>query len=352
MDSTTVDSGTRAGHPDRSSFTRRVIIALSLAALLYFIWVVKDAFLLLFAGIVMATIFVRLSDFIRRWTGAGRMLALWVVVLLGLGVLTGLGFFLFPKVNAEAARINEALPGIQQSLQESRFGSMLLDRVKEGGGNLQWGNLFSQVTGIASGVFNFFTSIFLILFITLFLAANPEWYVNGIIDSFPKRRRKRIREVMEKAGEALWHWLIAQAFAMAIIAVLSTIGLLIVGARFAIVLGLLAGLFQFIPFVGPILWAVPASLLALAQGPAMALKVLAVYAAIQALEGNVITPMVQKHEASVPPVIILLSTVTFGVFFGPMGLILATPLTVVCLVFYQMLYRQDALGDNVPSTGE
>lgn len=344
--------GADAAPAGLASFTRRVLIFLLLTAAAFFIWQVRDALLLLFGGIVLATILCRLTDFVRRVTHLGRLWALWIVLLLLGGVLAGVILFMYPRMTEEASRIAAAMPEIRARLEESQLGAAILDRIKPEQAGMRWGSLFSQVTGVASGVFNFFTSLFLMLFLTLFISVNPGWYVRGIVGSFPKHRRERMREVMHCAGEALWRWLIAQAFAMLIIGILSTLGMLVVGMRFAVVLGLLAGMFQFVPFVGAVLWALPATLLALAESPTMALKVLAVYVVIQTLEGNVITPMVQKHEAYLPPVIILLATVMFGILFGPMGLILATPLTVVSLVFYQMLYRQDTLGDSVSSLGD
>lgn len=98
--------------------------------------------------------------------------------------------------------------------------------------------------------------------------------------------------------------------------------------------------------MGAILAAVPATLVAFTQSPGAAASVVLMYVAVHFIEGNFITPMVQAEATSLPPVLAILSTVAFGLLFGPVGVLLAAPLTLLLMVAVDLLYVQQALGDE------
>jgi predicted PurR-regulated permease PerM len=137
---------------------------------------------------------------------------------------------------------------------------------------------------------------------------------------------------------------------MAIIGVLSGFGLWLLGIESAIALGLVGGFLCFIPYVGAVVAAVPATLVALTQGPTYALSVLAMYAAVHFIEGNFITPFVQAEATSLPPVLSLLSIVAFGILFGPVSVLIAAPLTLFLMVVVELLYVEETLGREPAST--
>ena len=133
---------------------------------------------------------------------------------------------------------------------------------------------------------------------------------------------------------------------MAAVAVLSGVGLWLIGVPLALALGLIAGLLDFIPYVGPWLGAAPAVLLALAEGPAEAVWTAILFLVIQQVEGNVLMPVIQKRASALPPVLTILAVVAFGVLFGFMGVFLATPLLLVLIILVRMIYVEDVLGDR------
>jgi predicted PurR-regulated permease PerM len=104
---------------------------------------------------------------------------------------------------------------------------------------------------------------------------------------------------------------------------------------------------NFIPNFGPIIAAVPAILIALAADPTKALWVVALNIAAQNLEGYLITPLVQRKAVRLPPALTILSQVLMGLLLGPLGVILAAPLTAATIVAIQMLYVEDTLGTPV-----
>ena len=106
------------------------------------------------------------------------------------------------------------------------------------------------------------------------------------------------------------------------------------------------------PVIGPIVSAVPGLMISATTDWNTFLWAAAVYVGVQQIEGNLVTPYVQKHIAGIPMALALFSIVAFGVLFGPLGVILATPLTLVALVLVKSLYLRDMLGEEVHLPGE
>ena len=162
----------------------------------------------------------------------------------------------------------------------------------------------------------------------------------------PFDKRQRAAEIMDALGRGLWRWLIGQGIAMLAVAVLSGVGLWLIGVPLAMTLGIIAGLMDFIPYVGPWLGGAPAVLMALTMGPMEAIYTVILFVIIQQVEGNLLMPVIQKRASSLPPVLTVLAVVGFGVLFGFMGVLLATPLLLVLIVLVRMIYVEDILGDH------
>jgi predicted PurR-regulated permease PerM len=150
---------------------------------------------------------------------------------------------------------------------------------------------------------------------------------------------------MNACGRALKGWLRAQLVSMVLVGGLVGVGLWAIGSPAPVALGLFSGLAQFVPIVGPIASSVPALILGATGGMQTFLLTLALYTAVSQLEANLITPMVQKSLASLPVVLGIFAVVGLGILFGPLGVLFATPLTLVLYTATTMLYRQDALHD-------
>jgi predicted PurR-regulated permease PerM len=133
---------------------------------------------------------------------------------------------------------------------------------------------------------------------------------------------------------------------MSVVRIATGIGLWLLGIPFAATLGLLSGLLTFIPNFGPILSAVPAILLGLSHGTSQALYVAVLYLAIQAVESNLLTPLIQQRNVKLPPVLNVGFQVLLGVLFGVPGIIVAAPLAVVAMVMVKRFYVEDYLGDT------
>ncbi len=194
--------------------------------------------------------------------------------------------------------------------------------------------------GLTTGVL---TNTVIILFLGLFFAANPSGYRDGFLRLLPVDRRARVREVSIEAGHSLRWWLLGQIAMMVLVGVSISIMLVIVGVPNAILLGALAGLLNFIPFLGPILAAIPVFLATMPEGMMTLAVVMGLFVIIQSIEGYLFAPLIQERAVHLPPAWNLAALVIFGALFGAIGVALATPLLAVARIFVLRLYVEDAL---------
>jgi predicted PurR-regulated permease PerM len=213
------------------------------------------------------------------------------------------------------------------------------------------GNAASRVTAFFSTTFGVLGNLVVLVFLTLYLAAAPRTYLSGLVRLVPPRHRPRAEQVLGAVGFHLRWWLIGRLVAMVAVGVITGAGLWAVGVPQFLVLGLVAAVLTAVPFIGPIVAAIPGVLLALMQGPTAALWALAVYALAQAVENYLLTPLVQQSTVELPPVLTILAIVLVGALFGVLGLIMATPLAVTLMVAVKMLYVEDVLGDQLDVPG-
>lgn len=331
---------------------------LTIAFLVVLGWILYqavDALLLLVAAVFIAAGLHQAALRISRWLPGGRRIWLLALVLITIGFGAGLYHFAGPRLAGSFTDLVSSLQDSWANISSSQW----LQSVTNGESvdvtleNALSGKLMAigqHLTSLMTGVVNVVTGALLIVALALFLAWNPYQYERGLLSLFPKKMRPRLNEVTSRIGSALWYWCRGQGISMIIIGVLTGLGLWLIGMKFALILGLIAGVFQIIPFVGPILSSIPGITLALAVSPSQAIYVAAIYLGVQLVESHIITPMVQQSEASLPPLVTLIATVAFGMVFGPLGLIIATPLALVILVIYRELYGELVLNEDIAVT--
>ena len=184
---------------------------------------------------------------------------------------------------------------------------------------------------------------FLVLAITVMLLANPNAYRHTFVSLFPDFYRPRVEEVLDGCEEALAGWGIGILFNMAVITLMSFIGLVIIGAPLPIANACIAGILTFIPNVGPVLSVIPPAVLAALDSPWKGLAVVILYIIIQQVESNFLTPLVMNHQVSLLPAATLIFQVVFGLLFGIFGLFLALPIVVVGQVWLQEVLVKDVM---------
>lgn len=138
--------------------------------------------------------------------------------------------------------------------------------------------------------------------------------------------------MLDEAAHMLRRWLAGQLISMSAIGVVIYIGLLTLGMPLALVLALFAGVAGFIPYIGPIIGAIPMLLVAGGVSLDMLLWVFGLYALVQAMESHLLTPLIQSRAVDMPPAAVIVAQLVFGALFGVLGLALATPVVAVAMV--------------------
>ena len=318
-------------------FARNTLVAIALVVLALLLWKVAPVLMLFFAGVVFATAIHAGSRPLVRWLHLPPTVAVGIVFMLLLLLLVG-GSYLFGKQIAMRTgelvdAITTAWTQVRGRLEATSWGASLLENAK----GATEGNMSRVAKGTVT-VFGAFTDLILVLFLSMYLAVDPASYRNGFLLLVPPAHRARVGEALEDAGIALRKWLVGQLGAMCMVGVLTGVGLWLVGVPLAIPLGILSGILDFVPVIGPFAAALPGILIAFAQGQDVALYAALVYITVQFLEGHFVLPLAQKWAVSLPPALGLLSIVGFGLVFGLMGVLFAMPLTVVAVVLVQKLY--------------
>jgi predicted PurR-regulated permease PerM len=215
-------------------------------------------------------------------------------------------------------------------------------------------SLGRQLSGVTRYVFPFLSQtvavvagILLIIFMAIYIAADPNTYHRGLMHLFPHYMRERAGDVLSAMAIVLRRWLVTQLIAMTVIGTVTTIALLILDVKAAFALGLIAGLMEFIPTIGPILSAVPAIFMGFVDSPQKALTIVVVYVGIQFLENHLLIPMLMKGGVDVPPVLTILSQALMTLLFGFLGLMVAVPAIAATMVAVKMLYVERVVGDDV-----
>lgn len=194
------------------------------------------------------------------------------------------------------------------------------------------GAIVSQTFKLLFGAISAVGNVFIVLFLGLAFAAQPGVYHDGLLFLAPARHRVRATLIIDRIGETLERWLIAQIIVMLAVGLVTWIGLAIIGIPGSFILGIQAGLLAFIPTVGAIIAGVVVVLASLASGWIPALSALVLFLGVHTMESYVLTPILQRQALDIPPATLFAFQILLGVVFGIWGLALALPLVAIAKV--------------------
>ncbi|GGC96803.1 AI-2E family transporter [Aquisalinus flavus] len=336
------------------TFVVRVLFILGLIALAYAAMKLSTVFLMATGAVVVAVIIHLIADPLKRRLNVPKKYAVLSAILILALILAGFGWLFGSQLAAQVDTFLSELPRsveqVRSSVEQNPFGEVAVQAWN--GASEQAGAALGYLRGLVSNVVNSVVGLVVIVVAGVMLASRPTTYRDGLLLLLPSTSRDRMRAVMNASGRSLKGWMIGQLIAMAVIAILVSIGLAIVGVPSWLILGLLAGLAQFVPLIGPIVSAVPGLLIAASMGWVPFAWTLAIYVGVQQLESNFLTPYVMNRTTSLPMVLTLFSILAFTTLFGPLGAVFATPITVVLYVMVQMLYVEDTLDETLDVKGE
>ena len=321
-------------------FTKRVLlvcfICCASVVLLGTLWMARHVLLLLFAGGIGALVLSTLTAWLQSWLRMRRSIAFAIVVVT---IATALALGIWARGPSLAERILDlqsdvpaAIHQIQTKLQSQGWSRWLIAQTMQPD-QISRGITFalSRIGGAMVLTVEGLASILLIVMTSLYVGAEPDFYLRGIGRVAGSRYRQKAEACLAAATRTLRTWLFAKMLAMAVIGTLITIGLYALKIPLAGTLGMIAALLTFIPNLGPVLSVPPAALLAFAISPLKGFLTLALFALAHFLEGNLVTPLAERQIVKLPPALTLAMQLTLAAVAGPLGVAVAAPFTAVVL---------------------
>ena len=337
---------------ERDGFVRRATIgsavAVTVVALVLVVVAAYQVVMLLFSALLLAVLLDGMARPLRARTRLSRRPAIAIAATVLVVVLGGVGWLLAPSIATQGEVLARQLPESIQALQERLIGSGW------GRALLSWAGRFDaawvedratwqRLAGVFSTIAGAIGGTVVLLFLGLYLALEPRTYMHGLLRLVPPARRPRLEAVLREVAHTLGWWLLGKLVSMTVVAVLTTVGLALMGVPLALAFGVLAFFLNFIPNLGPVLSAVPPILMTVVADPVQALWVALLYLGIQIVETYGITPFIERRTVELPPATIIAFQVLLGTLVGGIGVVLATPLTAAGIVLVRRLYVEDVL---------
>ncbi len=303
--------------------------------------------LLVLAGVLIAVFFRGFGDLIQRKLKFNDTVSLLISVLFTFLLVAGIIWLIGSKLQAQAVQLGETLPASIETAKEKLNNSSIGQKIVKDFSSAQ---MQEKAKTIASTffktTFGVLGDVYVVIFIGIFLTVSPKTYKEGIVSLVPPKGKEKANDVLKKLADNLKKWLKGKLFAMFVVFVLTSIGLVIIGVPMWLALAIMAGILNFIPNFGPLIAMIPAVLIALMQSPNTAALVAGLYILVQFAESNFITPMVQQKLVNIPPALIIIAQLIMGTLTGGWGIILATPLMLIVIVLVQQLYIKEQPGNQ------
>ena len=346
--------------------TAALVIAMYLFVRL--LWFAHLFFLVAFLGVLFGLAVSSGVDRLQRWRvprGVGAPL----VVIAMLGALVEFGVWLAPTVHAQSVEIERRLPdaidradawisaregGVLGAIIGGLAGQSPADSAQAaaGGTSVLRQRVITGMGGVTrflfpflSSTIEFFGSIIIILFLSIYIAADPDLYRRGVMALFPSASRATAGEVLSAIAAVLRRWFLTQLLAMVTLGTVTTVILMLLDVKAALALGLLAGLLEFIPTIGPIISSLPAIAMGFLDSPEKALWVLVAYVVVHFVESHMLIPLLMKGGINLPPVVTILAQALMVLLLGFIGLMCAVPLVAAVTVAVRMLYVERVVNE-------
>lgn len=333
--------------PDGAGVASTLRMLAVLACVILAIWLLSDIVLLIFMAVLIAVILRGSSRWIAQRTGVAEGPMLAVVTIGSFLLLAGFLYYIGPKLANESqdlwTQLHQQVEQLQQTYGNTSWGHALFQHASPT--KAVQDNVFSYARSVATSTLGSLASAFILIVTALYFAISPELYITGVTRLFPLPWRPRTRHVLIQVGRTLQWWSLGQLIDMAVVGVLTGIGLSLLGVPLSLALGVLAGLFTFVPYFGAIAAAVPAMLVALTVSWQTSLWALAIFLCCHGIEGYLVSPLVQRRTVHLPPALSILSMAILGTIFGPLGIILGTPVVAAVMVIVREAYVGGVLRD-------
>ncbi len=317
--------------------------------LLTFLYIIKDILVLLFFAVIIASAVDLPARYFDKLK-IPRLLSALLIYVVFLGLLIGLLVVFIPSFAREVKEFSTEFPNYAdelyqkfQRLQDSslRFKN-IIDEIQGVLGNLGdrlrelAANVFSKTLGIFGGLVSFL----LVIVISFYLAVQKNGIKNLLRGITPKEHESYVLDLWERAQKKMGHWLQGQLVLAIVVGAAVYLGLYLLNVRFALLLAIIAGILELVPYIGPVLAGIPAVILAFFQAPILALWVIILYVVVQQLENYLLVPLIMRKAVGLHPVVVIIALLIGGKLLGILGILLAVPAAAVIAEFFHDVKRK------------
>ncbi|WP_174286171.1 AI-2E family transporter [Sphingomonas bacterium] len=330
-------------------FIRRVIILIVIAAVTAALYRAGDLLILAFGSTLGAILIHAIARTYRERLRLPEKVALGLAMLTVLAAIGFLGWLFGVQFRAQVNLLIVRLPDLLKQLaawaSQSPVGAKIVAAVQAA---YAGSKAAQDVGGLVQGGGELLVNFVLLLFGSLFFAVEPRKYERGFLMLVPPGKRAAFEDALFDLGSTLRLWLRAEVIQMTTMGLFVGVGLWIADVPSAAALGLLAGLSEFIPYIGPTAAMLPALGLAATNGSGPVIGTLVTYAVVRVVQTNFVTPFVTSRVVSIPPAVTVFAIIGIGTVFGLFGLFFSMALLVVIFTLVRSLYLREVLGEDIP----
>jgi predicted PurR-regulated permease PerM len=306
----------------------------------WFLYLVVDLLVMLFASVVVASAIMPVANFLSRYR-IPRPLSVLLVYILVLLVFSGVVTLMIPPLTEQMTQLAQALPhllmrldawGVLALVDSDAVVPSIQEALLGAGDNLAnvGANVFRRTRTLFSGAF----TLLFVFVIALYLVVDRDALKKPFRLVVPAEHLPYAEGIIDRAQRKIGRWAVAQLSLGVIIGIIVWAGLSLFGVPYSLVLGLLAGVFEMLPVIGPILAAIPAVAVGLSQSLVLGLGVLLFYVVVQQLENQLLIPVIMRKATGLNPLVTILAALLGARLGGVAGLILAVPAAVVLSAFF------------------
>ncbi len=319
-----------------------VIFFVSILLILGIIFI-KDIILFIFAAYIIACALFPAVDILEKKMPAFLAVSLIVTALITLIATVFIPFMMI--LSQQLIQLNSYIPKFYQKVSEwiVIYNNSFLAHFMPSNQEIltkifsYTESIFFKSIDITVSLFGGIVALFTLIAIVIFILADRKTIKTGFLSFFPKSKRDEVKNIADIITTRLGGYVRGQLFVMFLVGLVTGIVMYLMGIPFALLLGILAGLLEVVPIIGPILAAIPAILFALLINPILAVFVALAYLIIQRCE-NLITPYVYGKFLDIPPIVIISVILISGSILGVLGVILSPAIAAACYVIIQETY--------------
>lgn len=314
----------------------------------FLLWRLRNGLLVLFAAALAALLLRTFADGLARFLRLGPRVSFVTATFLTFALLFGTVWLFGSQVSSKVAEAVQRMQDSVRDIQASGSDGGLFRSLSQTSSTA----IQNLVSGVMATGLSALEVIVVMIVTAIYLAAEPGLYRSGLLMLVSRTSQAKAIEALDLMRNALVLWLLSQLILMVIVGILTFAAAWLIGLPSAVGLGLIAGIAEVVPYVGPFISAVPAVLIAATLGVSTVVWTIGAYILVHMFEGYMMAPLIQRRFITMPPALVLIAIVFAELIFGPPGALLAAPLAVVVFVAVNIFYVKDTLHRKIELPGE